>query len=223
MLRLDRLPIYTSLLRRLPYIALRRLPILAVIKVSSCLYFYILISTDVKLTTYRPSLVTSYYVAYPDTNGRRHLPIHRSSPSERDAYHTTHHAAVCLLIYQVASPVAYADTNGRRQCLPIHRCVPTDTSRTSPTTPADTTRPLPQLQRATSTTQDISQSTTMVERACGCVPCVACKRMFKGDRGLWSHASRTGCGHRWVQMDGTTYDKRWNEMMQTLPCSCAMK
>jgi hypothetical protein len=58
----------------------------------------------------------SHVIVYVDTNGRRHLPIH-ASPAERDAYHTTHHAAVCLPIHQVASPVAYADTNDRRQCL----------------------------------------------------------------------------------------------------------
>ena len=62
----------------------------------------------------------------------------------------------------------------------------------------------------------------MVERACGCVPCVTCKRMFKG-RGLSLHATRTGCGYLWFHMDGTTYDARWNDMMQTLPCKCAMK
>jgi len=160
------------------------------------------------------SLMTCTTSPTPGTNGRRHLPIHRSSPSERDAYHTTLHATVCLPIHQVASPVAYADTNGR---LPIHRCVPTDTSRASP---ADTSRASP---------ADTSQSThiyntinNMVERACGCVPCVTCKRMFKG-RGLSLHATRTGCGYRWFHMDGTTYDARWNEMMQTLPCKCAMK
>jgi hypothetical protein len=110
------------------------------------------------------------------------------------------------------------DTNGRRQCLPIHRCVPTDTSRYVAYHNAcrHTTRPLLLLQRTT-------YIDNMVEQACGCVPCVTCKRMFKGDRGLSLHAIRTGCGDRWFHMDGTTYVTRWNKMMQTLPCRCAMK
>ena len=180
------------------------------------LYFYILISTDVKLTTYRPSLVTSYYVAYHDINGRRHLPIHVASPAERDAYHTTHHAVARLPIHRVASPVAYPiPTIVGSAYRYIVAYSPTDTS---PATPADTSRP-----HKTYHNQHIftTQSTTMAERACGCVPCVACKRMYKGDRGLSVHADRTGCGHRWLQMGGTTYVKRWNAMRRTLPCTCA--
>ena len=59
----------------------------------------------------------SHVIVYVDTNGRRHLPIHVASPAERDAYHTTHHAVARLPIHRVASPVAYPDTNDRRQCL----------------------------------------------------------------------------------------------------------
>ena len=40
--------------------------------------------------------MTSYYVAYPDTNG-----VGRSSPSERDAYHTTYHAVARAYRYIV--------------------------------------------------------------------------------------------------------------------------
>jgi hypothetical protein len=59
---------------------------------------YMHISMEVKLTTCRPSLVTSY-IPYPDINGRRHL--HRyivASPTERDTYRTTHHAVARLPI-----------------------------------------------------------------------------------------------------------------------------
>jgi hypothetical protein len=147
--------------------------------------------------------------------------IHVASPAERDAchYHTTHHAVARLPIHRVASPAAYADTNDRRQCLPIHHCV-----RTYRHVACHTCRYITSSQDISQSTHIFTtQSTTMVERTCGCVPCVACKRMFKGDRGLSLHANRTGCGYRWFQLDGTTYDTRWNEMMQTLPCSCAMK
>ena len=159
-----------------------------------------------------------YYVAYPDTNDRRQcLPIHRSLPSERDACHTTHHAVACLPIHRVASPVA-----SRYQ---RSSAVPTDTSLRTRLP----TRRLPRMPIHHVVTRHITINTyqyhtinNVVERVCGCVPCVTCKRMFKG-RGLSLHASRTGCGYRWFQMDWTTYDARWNEMMQTLPCSCAMK
>ena len=149
----------------------------------------------------------------PDTNDRRHLTIHRSSPSERDACHTTHHAVACLPIHRVALPVTY----------PIPTVVSSayDTSRRIAYRLNNTARPDLLFLCATCCAVD-NTINNMVERACGCVPCVACKRMFKG-RGLSLHATRTGCGNRWFQMDGTTYDARWNEMMQTLPCKCAMK
>ena len=132
------------------------------------------------------------------------------------------------------------------------RCVPTDTSscvarrlrryQRSPAVPTihhvdqrslvvptihhvvnNTARPLTLLLLcATCCAVDNTLINNMVERACGCVPCVACKRMFKGDRGLSLHANH-GCGNRWLQMGGTTYVKRWNEMRRTLPCTCAMK
>ena len=50
-----------------------------------------------------------------------HLPKIVALPTEHDAYHATHYAVVCLpILHSVASPVAYSDTNGRWQCLPMH-------------------------------------------------------------------------------------------------------
>ena len=146
------------------------------------------------------------------------------SPTDA-AYRATPYPVVCLPIYPLRRPSPTP--------IPYQRssAVPTDTSLRAPT---DTLRRLPCLSllihdtSSPATLQRTIQThiyytiNNMVERACGCVPCVTCKRMFKG-RGLSLHATRTGCGNRWFQLDGTTYDTRWNETMQTLPCSCAMK
>ena len=118
-------------------------------KVRVCVYcIFTFISTDDKLTTYRPSLVTPYYVvAYPHTNGRRtsRCIVRRLPNVTPTTPRITPLRAYRCIVFRCPSHAAI---------LIIPTVVGSGLSRTSRPSPTDsTTRHVRSLQRATSTTQ----------------------------------------------------------------------